>query len=132
MTQKQLQEFQRRLDAELNEFKEQQKLGSKLAGQRSQMTTQLNENEMVKQELVLIQEGSQIYKLIGPVLVSQDKEDAMAVVEKRLEYLNGEISRLDKQIKDVETKQDQHRERIMEIQQQAQAAVQKQQQQQHR
>ena len=37
--------------------------------------------------------------------VQQDKEDATSIVEKRLEYINGEMKRLDKQLKDIEEKQ---------------------------
>lgn len=32
-----------------------------------------------------------VYKLIGPVLVKQDPEEAKATVTKRLEYINGEM-----------------------------------------
>jgi len=32
-----------------------------------------------------------IYKLIGPVLVKQDLDEAKATVAKRLEYINGEM-----------------------------------------
>ena len=32
-----------------------------------------------------------VYKLIGPVLVKQDLDEAKATVAKRLEYINGEM-----------------------------------------
>eukprot|EP00992_Anisonema_acinus_P003582 TRINITY_DN13394_c0_g1_i1.p1 TRINITY_DN13394_c0_g1~~TRINITY_DN13394_c0_g1_i1.p1 ORF type:complete len:152 (+),score=58.27 TRINITY_DN13394_c0_g1_i1:43-456(+) len=130
MTQKQLEEFQRKLNIEVGEMKELQKQASQLINSRTQMAGQQSENEMVKQELELMKEGDQVYKLIGPALVAQDKEDATAIVDKRLQYINSELARIEKQIKETDDKQEQRRQKIMEIQQQAQAAVQKLQQQQ--
>jgi len=44
-----------------------------------------------KKELKELKEDSVIYKMIGPVLVKQDKADATQNVDKRLEYINGEM-----------------------------------------
>jgi len=125
LTQKQIEEFQRRLNVEVKELKELQTQSGKLVQQRSQMSAQLNENTMVKQELATMEEGAAVYKLIGPVLVQQDKEDAVSIVDKRLEYLTGEIKRLDRQMADNEEKQVHHKKRAVDIQQQAQTAAQK-------
>eukprot|EP00670_Eutreptiella_braarudii_P002580 CAMPEP_0174293754 /NCGR_PEP_ID=MMETSP0809-20121228/39606_1 /TAXON_ID=73025 ORGANISM="Eutreptiella gymnastica-like, Strain CCMP1594" /NCGR_SAMPLE_ID=MMETSP0809 /ASSEMBLY_ACC=CAM_ASM_000658 /LENGTH=137 /DNA_ID=CAMNT_0015394775 /DNA_START=23 /DNA_END=436 /DNA_ORIENTATION=+ len=125
LSQKQIEEFQRKLNVEVKEIKDLQTQGSKLLQQRTQMAAQQNENDLVKQELDLMEEDASVYKLIGPVLVQQDKEDATSIVEKRLEYINGEMKRLDKQLKDIEEKQEVHKKKAMEIQQAAQAAAQK-------
>ena len=43
------------------------------------------------QELGLLDAQNIVYKLIGPVLVKQDLDEAKATVAKRLEYINGEM-----------------------------------------
>ena len=43
------------------------------------------------QELDLLDSANIVYKLIGPVLVRQDLDEAKATVAKRLEYINGEM-----------------------------------------
>lgn len=43
------------------------------------------------QELDLLDGSNTVFKLIGPVLVKQDLDEAKATVAKRLEYINGEM-----------------------------------------
>lgn len=43
------------------------------------------------QELDLLDNQNTVFKLIGPVLVKQDLDEAKATVGKRLEYINGEM-----------------------------------------
>lgn len=42
------------------------------------------------QELSLLEGGARVFKLIGPVLVPQDLEEARGNVEKRMEYIASE------------------------------------------
>ena len=51
-----------------------------------------NENEMVKQEMNLLPEDTQIYKLIGPALIKQEMSDGKANIEKRLDFINEKIN----------------------------------------
>lgn len=46
---------------------------------------------MSLQELDLLDSSNTIYKLVGPVLVKQDLDEAKATVGKRLDYINGEM-----------------------------------------
>ena len=46
---------------------------------------------MVKQELDLLDDQSTVYKMVGPVLMKNDLDDAKQTVEKRLEYISGEL-----------------------------------------
>lgn len=57
------------------------------------------------QELELLDEDSNIYKLIGPVLIKQDPLEATSNVKKRLEFIQGELDRVDSQLKKLEDKQ---------------------------
>jgi prefoldin beta subunit len=63
---------------------------------------QLNENQIVKKELDLVGEDGDVYKLIGPVLVKQETFDANSNVEKRIEFLQREESKLQKRAKELE------------------------------
>ena len=45
----------------------------------------------VLQEMGLLEDGARVYKLIGPVLVKQDPEEASQNVAKRLDYIKGEL-----------------------------------------
>jgi prefoldin beta subunit len=50
-----------------------------------------NENEMVKNELNFLEDSDIVYKLIGPILVKQENDDAKMTVEKRLEFISKEM-----------------------------------------
>nr|CAD7449426.1 unnamed protein product [Timema bartmani] len=90
--------------------------------QRQQLDGQLNENTAVKQELDLLKSGGEVYKLIGPVLVKQDLEEAKQNVTKRMDYIRSELKRTDDLLSGLDKKQDAHRESISKLQQQYQQA----------
>ncbi len=46
---------------------------------------------MIDQELELLEEDANVFKLIGPVLVKQDLAEAKANVNKRIEYILAEL-----------------------------------------
>ncbi len=50
------------------------------------------------QEMDLLNEDSKVYKLVGPVLVLQDFVMAKDNVEKRLEYIQKDMKRVDEAI----------------------------------
>ena len=62
-----------------------------------------------------MQEGK-VFKLIGPALIPQPLEDARTNVEKRLEYINKEISRLEKLKGEFLKKNEERQEKIMKLQ----------------
>ncbi|NXI65472.1 PFD6 protein, partial [Anseranas semipalmata] len=74
------------------------------------------------QELELLDATNTIFKLIGPVLVKQDMEEARATVSKRLDYIPGEIKRYEQQMQDMEKKSEQQREVLARLQQDFQRA----------
>jgi prefoldin beta subunit len=63
----------------------------KVIGTRQQLDSQLSENNAVKEELGLLETDSNVFKLIGPVLIKQDLEEARQNVSKRIEYITGEL-----------------------------------------
>jgi len=79
------------VDAEVAKFRELQTEISELRSSQQTLIGQQNENEMVKQELDLLDDSSTVYKMVGPVLMKNDLDDAKQTVEKRLEYITGEM-----------------------------------------
>jgi prefoldin beta subunit len=79
-----------RLEEEVKLLRKIQDEAQQTMNTRAQLVAQMKENELVKQELDLIpdeDEGARIYKLIGPVLVKQDKKEAASNVGKRIDFL---------------------------------------------
>ncbi|XP_039871242.1 prefoldin subunit 6 [Simochromis diagramma] len=114
--------IQKKLKVEVEKYAQMQKEVSKSMSARQKLETQLTENNIVKEELDLLDCSNTVYKLIGPVLVKQDLDEAKATVAKRLEYINGEIQRYETLLKDMEKKSEQHREVLSSLQQEFQKA----------
>jgi len=113
-------EVQLQLQKEVEEFKKLQKDSQKLFAQKQQLETQLMENKVVKEELDLLETDANVFKLIGPVLVKQDLNEAKMNVEKGIEYIQNESKRHEKMLQDLEKKQVSHREDLGKLQQQYQ------------
>ncbi len=58
--------------------------------------------------------------MMGPVPIQQDLAEAKQTVGKRIEYIGGEMKRQDGLIKDLDSKQTDHREKLAKLQQQFQ------------
>ena len=67
--------LQESLGAETEKFRAIQKDLNKCLGSAQQLEAQLKENEVVKEELGLVKEDSKVYKMIGPVLVKQVRDN---------------------------------------------------------
>ncbi|GAQ88390.1 Prefoldin subunit 6 [Klebsormidium nitens] len=113
-------ELEMQLEREAKAFQTIQKEIQKNHQLRQQFKTQLGENELVKTELDILDDESNVYKLIGPVLVKQDLVEAKANVDKRIEYISGETKRLDGALKDLERKASEKRQEVMKMQQRLQ------------
>lgn len=115
-----IERIQQQMQSELEKFKAIQKDMTKLVSTRQQLEAQLNENKVVQEELDVIEPDGNVYKLMGPVLVKQDLEEAKQTVLKRIEYITAEIKRNDVSIKDVEKKRGASQEILTKLQQQYQ------------
>ncbi|XP_067662069.1 prefoldin subunit 6-like [Haliotis asinina] len=113
---------QKRLQSEVEKYQSVQKDLQKYMSLRQQLDAQLNENTLVKEELGRLETESKVYKMIGPVLVKQDLEESKQNVQKRIDYISGEMKRHDVTIKDLEKKQDSQRETLSKLQHQFQQA----------
>ena len=120
-----LEQLQKQMNTENEAVKAIREKKQTAISQRHQLFSQITENDLVKKEFLNLEPGASVYKLIGPVLVSQDLSDATAVVDKRLEYLNGELQRVDRMIKDYASKEEDIEGKMLSIQRAAQELVKK-------
>ncbi|CAO3679199.1 unnamed protein product [Rhizopus microsporus] len=73
-----------KLEAESKAFQAIQKELSKVIETRQRLESQQQENELVNKEFEHLDNESNIYKLIGPVLVKQERAEAVTNVKNRL------------------------------------------------
>jgi prefoldin beta subunit len=102
------------VDAEVQKFRRLQEDLQNLQQDLQTIMGQEKENEMVEQELALLTDPSAVvYKMIGPVLIPQELDDAQQTVKKRLEFIRDEIKK--KELK-MNEKQQQGKELSVKIQ----------------
>ncbi|KAI4204304.1 MAG: hypothetical protein LQ350_001284 [Teloschistes chrysophthalmus] len=75
-----------------------------LVASLQRLESQSQENLSVQKEFSNLSDDSKIYKLIGPVLLKQEKAEAESAVEGRLGWIEGEIKRVSSQIEDLQSK----------------------------
>ncbi|EXF73255.1 hypothetical protein COL5a_011910 [Colletotrichum fioriniae] len=90
---------------------------------RQKLEAQRQENLGVKEEFDKLKDGEQIYKLVGPVLLKQDKVEAESTVKGRLDFITKEIERHEGLIRDAQSKLEKKKGDIIQIQTSAQAAA---------
>ena len=108
--------LQKQLQDEVKELNSISKQLNALVVPRSKILSQYQENDMVKKELEILDDDAEVYKLIGPVLVKQEVDDAKKNVDRRLEYLKQELERINKSSQQLTGKQTAKRKQIMKIQ----------------
>ncbi|KAK3727161.1 hypothetical protein QZH41_015174 [Actinostola sp. cb2023] len=118
-----MERIQQQIQTEVEKFKGFQKDLQKSVVTRQQLDAQLAENHVVKEELDEIEASGNVYKLIGPVLVKQDLEEAKQTVSKRIDYISGEMKRQDIAIKEMEKKKTTSRDGLNKLQQDYQQAL---------
>ena len=75
-----------------------------------------NENNIVKKELTLLDGDDIVYKLIGPILVQQETSEAKIQVDSRIEMINKEIHKLEKNYQTNAKKIEDNRKKIADLQ----------------
>ena len=75
-----------------------------------------NENTIVKKELALLDDEDVVYKLIGPILVQQETSDAKIQVDSRIEMINKEIHKLEKNYQANIKKIEDNRKKVADLQ----------------
>ena len=67
---------------------------------------------VLQQELELLAEDAAVYKLVGPVLIKQDQFEAKSNVQKRLDFISGEMNSLDSQLKSLDEKRQRKQQQV--------------------
>ncbi|KAL1851962.1 Prefoldin subunit 6 [Diaporthe australafricana] len=114
---------QAKLQALSEEFTKLQTEMQTVVGSRQKLEAQKQENSGVKSEFGKLKDDEAIYKLVGPALLKQDKVEAEATVDGRLEFINKEITRQEAQIKETQEKLERIKGDIIRIQTSAQSAA---------
>ncbi len=97
-----------------------QKTQQKTLVARQTLDSQLNENKLVKEELDRLEGEAKVFKLIGPALIKQDTSEAKQNVDKRIQYISGELKRHDATLADLDKKQDNLKDELTNLQAQMQ------------
>ena len=87
-----------------------------------QLTSQKSENESVKKEFQVLEPTGVIWKLVGPVMVKQDRDDATANVDKRIEFISGDIAKAEEVIRVLEEDFEVKRGELLKLQESLQTA----------
>merc|ERR1712080_665667 len=109
-------EQQKQLQSLSNEYQTLQNDMSTLITARQKLESQQQENKGVQKEFNSLADDANIYKLVGPVLLKQDTTEAKSTVDGRLEYIGGEIKRIEESIKEITDKSETKKMEIMQIQ----------------
>ncbi|EPS30010.1 Prefoldin subunit 6 [Penicillium oxalicum] len=111
---------QKKLQALSDEFQQLQTDLESLVDARQKLESQQQENQGVQSEFAQLDDESNIYKLVGPVLLKQDKTEAVMAVKGRLEFIEKEIKRIEKEIEEKQETAEKKRVEIMQFQSQVQ------------
>jgi prefoldin beta subunit len=76
---------------------------------RQKLESQQQENQGVQKEFASLDPDATIYKLIGPMLLKQERREAILAVDSRLEFIEKEIKRIESQITDIQSKSEKKR-----------------------
>lgn len=88
------------------------------------LQSQLSENTMVMEELQSLGESSKVYKLVGPVMIPQELEEAKSTVDTRIKFIRNEVSRSENKVQSLEKSQEQAQKTLLKSQQELQRDVQ--------
>ncbi|RYP72609.1 hypothetical protein DL771_004104 [Monosporascus sp. 5C6A] len=116
-------DIQAKLQALSEEYQKLQQEVQAAVQSRQKLEAQRQENLGVQKEFKRMKDGENIYKLVGPVLLKQEKVEAEGTVNGRLEFIGKEIERTEKQIKEMQDNIEKKKGDIIQAQAALQAAV---------
>ncbi|KAI1075159.1 Prefoldin beta-like protein [Whalleya microplaca] len=109
-------EIQARLQALSEDFTKLQQELQAAVQSRQKLEAQKQENTGVQKEFEHLQDGENIYKLVGPVLLKQEKAEADNTVNGRLEFISKELGRTEGQIKEIQDRIEKKKGEIIQAQ----------------
>ncbi|TFJ85053.1 hypothetical protein NSK_003477 [Nannochloropsis salina CCMP1776] len=109
------------MDEALASYKALEAETQELMARRQVTLQQANENGMVQQELDGLEAGENVYKMMGPVLLRVELEDAKQNVAKRLDLIKSTMEDFDQKIQGKQKDAEELGTKIMTMQQELQA-----------
>lgn len=82
----------------------------------SRLNSQLSESQSVSHELSLLSPDSQIYKQVGPCLLKQERSEAEQAVTARLDFIQGDITRVEKLIEGLQQEGEMKKMEVFDLQ----------------
>lgn len=79
---------------------------------RQKLEAQLQENLIVEDEFKSVKDDAKVYKLTGPVLVPQSLDEAKGNVDKRLEFIRGQISTVEEEVASLQKQAEEKRDQV--------------------
>jgi chaperonin cofactor prefoldin len=113
------------VDAEIATFRTMQDSMQQYQSKLQLVQSQRTENEMVLEEFQLLMDAKvknsgkravNVYKMIGPVLMSQSIDDAYQTVEKRIQFITTEQTNVQKQIDEQEKLLQEQAKKVQQMQ----------------
>ncbi|OJD16677.1 hypothetical protein AJ78_03187 [Emergomyces pasteurianus Ep9510] len=111
---------QKQLQALSDEYQKLETELQEIVQAREKLEAQQQENKSVQKEFNSLESDANIYKLVGPILLKQDKRDATMAVDGRLDFIEKEITRIEKQINDIQERSEKKKIEIIQLQTQLQ------------
>lgn len=90
------------MDALLKEARVQQAQLQRALAERQTLETQLQESVIVEKEFSELAADAKVYKMIGPVLIPQDKTESASNVSKRLEFIKSQIATVEEKLQSLQ------------------------------
>ncbi|RMD41985.1 hypothetical protein DV735_g3138, partial [Chaetothyriales sp. CBS 134920] len=119
-----MEEDQKRLQALSETLQKSQEDLETTVEKRQRLEAQHQENKAVKKEFDGLADDAAIYKLVGPVLLKQDKVEAVGAVDARLDYIGKEIARTEDRIKELQESSQKTQSEAVQLQQKIQTLLQ--------
>ncbi|KAJ4461045.1 putative prefoldin beta subunit [Paratrimastix pyriformis] len=113
---------QAELELAVKEYQGLQKDLDKQMDTRQKIVAQLHESEVVQKELEIVEPTGEVYKLIGPALFKQEQPMALDAVTQRVRMFTESIKTTEATIERMQKSMEEKRERLITLQQAAQAS----------
>merc|ERR1712080_756029 len=96
-----LQNMQKELESQVEKVNKTTKERDAIGKRIGQFEAQLSETKVVLSELELVGDDATVYKLLGPVLVKQEKEIALQTINNRKDFMENELKKSESQIEKI-------------------------------
>ena len=111
------------IDEEIVQYRKVQEKIQRVRTDLQVVLSQLTENQMVQQELQVLEASTKVYKMVGPVLLKNSVADATETVNKRLDFIRGEQTRLETKNQTLEARGATIAAKVQQMQRQLQQAT---------